>query len=113
MNRPFYVSVTGLKLKRIWYAPIFWWHAVASMTQVKASQGCLSAEARTIAGSHHTLSVWSSKSDMQAFIKTGAHLRAMKAFRSIATGKTYGFETEKIPNWNEVHNLWVDRGRTI
>jgi hypothetical protein len=28
-----YVSITGLQLKRAWHAPVFWRHAVASMSK--------------------------------------------------------------------------------
>ena len=48
---------------------------------------------------------------MRAFIYSGAHKKAIKAFRSIATGKTFGFETATIPGWDEVHGLWRERGR--
>ncbi len=45
-----YVSITGLKLKKIWHAPVFWRHATASMSQAKKAEGCLSADAKTIGG---------------------------------------------------------------
>ena len=34
---------------------------------------------------------------MLAFMRSGIHLKAMKAFHSIATGRTYGYESDAIP----------------
>jgi hypothetical protein len=108
-----YVSITGLQLKSVLNAPAFWWHAVRSMGQAQAAPGNISAEARTINGIHHTLTVWESEAAMRAYLVSGPHLAAMKAFRGMATGKTLGLEAETPPGWDEVHALWQDRGRQV
>ncbi|AGI67209.1 hypothetical protein OAN307_c15360 [Octadecabacter antarcticus 307] len=108
-----YVSITGLRLKKVWHAPVFWRHATASMSQAKAAEGCLSADARTIDGVDHTLSVWTSRDAMRAYLTKGAHLNAMKTFKRIATGKVYGFETATVPDWPQVHRLWLDEGKNV
>jgi len=113
MAEVFYVSITGLQLKRFWHAPKFWRLAIASMSQARSADGCLSAAARTINGVHHTLTVWSSRDAMRVYLSAGAHLKAMKAFKSFATGKVYGFETAKVPEWSMVHTLWLDKGRQV
>lgn len=113
MAKQVYVSITGLQLKRFWYGPMFWRHALASMAQAKSAEGCLSASARTIKGVHHTLSVWESRAAMQAYLVSGAHKEAMKSFKTIATGKVYGFETDRVPDWSEVPELWRGEGRTV
>jgi quinol monooxygenase YgiN len=109
----FYVSITGLQLKRVWHAPTFWLHAAASMSQAKAAHGCLSADARTINGVHHTLTVWTSREAMLAYLSEGAHLKAMNAFKSFATGKVYGLKTATVPEWAIVHTLWLEKGRQV
>jgi hypothetical protein len=48
---------------------------------------------------------------MQAFIYSGAHKKAIAAFRKIASGKTLGFESEVIPSWEEVRAMWEEQGR--
>ena len=111
MTDPVYVSITGLRLNGLWHAPVFWWHAIASMNQARGAVGCLSAEARTINGIHHTRSVWVSQDAMRAYLTTGAHLTAMTLFKRIATGKTFGFETRDVPGWDQVHALWLEKGR--
>ena len=106
-----YVSITGLSLKGFWITPVFSWYSIRSMGQAKAAKGCLSTDARTIDGVQHTRSVWRSKADMHAYINTGVHARAMRVFRWIATGKTYGYETDTVPDWDDVHRIWEEKGR--
>lgn len=108
-----YISITGLKLKSIIHAPAFWWHAIRSMGQAQSAPGLISAEARQINGIHHTLTVWETESAMHAYLITGAHLAAMKAFHGIATGRTVGFLTEIAPDWDDVHEIWERRGNDV
>ena len=113
MTKTVYVSITGLKVRRLWQVPTFWRHAVASMAQAQAADGCLEASAKTINGIHHTRSVWRNRDDMRAYLGRGAHLDAMKLFPRIAAGKTLGFVTAEIPDWDEVHRLWKTQGRDV
>lgn len=106
-----YISITGLQLKAKRHALRFWWHAIGSMMQAKKAQGNLAVDARRINGVHHTRSVWTDEAAMRRYLLTGAHLQAMKAFGSIATGKTMGFESDQVPDWDEVHRLWQTQAR--
>ena len=110
-DRTLYVSITGLRLKKPWHLLKFFQHAAPSLRQARKAPGNLGAEARTIDGVHHTLSVWQDAAAMRAFLYAGAHERAIAAFASIATGKTFGFETDRVPGWDEVHALWRAHGR--
>jgi hypothetical protein len=109
-NKEVYVSITGLMLKSPIHFFTFWWHAIRSMAQAKLSRGNIRADAKTINGVHHTLSVWTDEGAMRAFVTSGNHLKAMKAFNRIASGKTFGFKTQTIPDWPEVHRLWNEKG---
>lgn len=106
-----YVSITGLQVRRFWHVPTFWRHAIRSMAQARKAPGNISAQARTINGVHHTLSVWTDKAAMRTYLSTGAHLDAMRLFPKIATGKVIGYATTNIPDWSEVHAIWVAQGR--
>lgn len=106
-----YVSITGLRLKRWRDGLRFAWRAFLSMRQAKRAQGNLQAEAKTIDGVHHTLTVWESEAHMRRFLYRGAHRQAIRAFPAIATGKTFGFETEQVPGWDAVPALWHEHGR--
>jgi hypothetical protein len=48
---------------------------------------------------------------MLVFMKNGVHLKAMKSFRSIAIGRTYGYESDKIPSWEEAYTLLELNGK--
>ena len=106
-----YVSVTGLKVKRLWHLPRFWLHAIRSFRQEQRAYGVIQVYGRNIAGYQHTLTLWQGRSHMLAFMRSGAHLHAIRAFRTIATGRTYGYETDTPPNWDEAVTQWRDKGR--
>lgn len=113
MQNDIYVSITGLQVRRIWNHPVFWFHAMRSMRQARAAPGNISAAARTINGVHHTVSVWTSRDAMRAYLSAGPHLDAMRVFPKIAQGKVVGFATQVAPRWSEVHAIWRDRGRVV
>lgn len=106
-----YISITGLRVKSIWYWPRFAWHAVRSMGQARRAEGCLSAGARSMDGVQHTMSVWTDRKAMLNFMMFGPHRHAMRDFRKIATGSTYGFEADHAPDWNEAKRLWREHGK--
>lgn len=111
-TRPaFYVSITGLRI-RGWLSVLpFWKHAVRSKMQADRAPGLLFAQVKRIDGVEHTLTAWESRDAMKAYVSSGPHLQAMKAFRKIATGKTLGFETSRLPSWEEARKLWEERGQ--
>jgi quinol monooxygenase YgiN len=108
-----YVSVTGLRLKSRRHIFRFWWHAIRSMAQARSAAGNLKAETRTIRGIHHTLSVWIDEQAMRAYLVSGAHRDAMKAFRAIATGRTLGFTTNQPPDWEASIQRWESEAREV
>ena len=59
--------------------------------------GNISVDARLIKGVHHTVSVLRSRANTLAYLKVGAHLRAMTAFKTIAMDKTFGYEAADVP----------------
>jgi hypothetical protein len=48
---------------------------------------------------------------MLVFMKNGVHLKAMKSFHKIATGRTYGYESDTIPTWEEAFQLLESKGK--
>lgn len=79
--------------------------------QADTAKGILHSDVKKINDIQHTLTAWESKEHMKAYIHAGAHLQAMKNFRKIATGKTFGYESDRIPGWDEVHDLWLQHGK--
>ncbi len=113
-NGSVYVSITGLKINAGLFAFLtFWRHSIPSKFQAHRSPGLLFLEVKACNGFQHTLSVWEDKQAMRQYIGRGAHLLAMRAFKKIATGRTYGYEATNIPNWEEALMLWHNNAKTV
>ncbi len=102
----YWVSVTGLQVKKPWKYILFFWYAIPAFRQSKKAKGILFSEVRRVNGVEHTLTIWENKNRMLEYRNSGAHLRAIKHFRKIATGRTYGFESKIQPSWDEALSLW-------
>ena len=106
-----YISITGLKPKGFWAYLRFWTLAIPSFTEAKTAKGNLHGDVKKINGYQCTLTAWENREMMLAFMKNGTHLKAMKAFNSIATGKTFGYESDTIPSWEEAYSLLASKGK--
>ncbi len=106
----FYVSITGLKPKNFLATFFFWMHAIPSKMQADTAPGLLFSGVKKINGIQHTLTAWETKEHMKKYIYSGSHLKAIKAFKKIAEGKTFGYESSRLPTWDEVHDLWKKNG---
>ena len=106
-----YISITGLKPKNFFSFFRFWTLAIPSFRQAQKASGNTFAAVKKINGYQCTLSAWNTREDMLNYIRSGVHLKAMKSFSKIATGKTFGFESNSIPNWEEAFDLLTKNGR--
>ncbi|MXO72246.1 hypothetical protein [Alteraurantiacibacter buctensis] len=106
-----YVSITGLKVRSLLLLPLFFRHAVPSLTQARKAPGNLFADVRRVAGVQHTLSVWQDRAAMRAYLTSGAHLQAIGAFRQIGSGRICGYEADRQPTWEEALDYWHQYGR--
>ena len=106
-----HISITGLKPKGLMGFFRFWRLAIPSFSQAKTAKGNLFSEVKRINGYQCTLTAWEDKAVMREFMKSGVHLKAMKSFHKIATGKTYGFESDTIPSWTEAFDLLEKFGK--
>jgi hypothetical protein len=109
----YYVSITGIKLKSIWYFAKFQRYSGPSMTQAQSAEGNLSAQGNYRNGILHTRSVWKDRKSMMRFMASGAHAKAMKINDEVSVPnetKVYGYETDKIPTWDEAISLWEEHG---
>ncbi len=106
-----YVSITGLKPKNFVSTFRFWMLAIPSFRQAQTAQGNLHSAVKKINGYQCTLSAWESRDKMLEFMRSGVHLKAMKSFHSIATGRTYGYESETIPTWEEAFATLQEKGK--
>lgn len=106
-----YISITGLKPKNFFSYMRFWRHAIPSFRQAQTSKGNLSLTAKRIHGFQCTVTAWESREVMLDFMRSGAHLEAMKQFHKIATGRTYGYESEQVPSPEEAFQLLMEKGK--
>lgn len=108
-----YVSMTGFRPKGIARLPIFWWRTFRSFAQARRAPGNLAATGRVVDGVYHTMTVWSDLASMRAFVASGAHLRAMKNFRILGSGKVYGYACAEVPDWDTTYSLWRRFSREV
>ena len=107
----YYVSITGLRLKSIWCYFSFTQHAIPCYTEAMSTEGNVLTDTKKVDGVHHTLTAWESRDAMMKFFVSEPHRAAMKAFPKIATGKTYGYWTDEVPNWDEALRIWDAEGK--
>ena len=110
-DREFYVSITGLRPNGFFGFLMFLRHAVPSKIQAERADGILYVGVQKINGVQHTLTAWESEAHMRKYIYSGAHKAAIKVFRRIASGKTFGYVSKTLPTFDQVHELWKSRGR--
>lgn len=101
MTQQYYVSVTGLRLKRPWHILAFVFYAAPSFMQAKKATGNLFADTRNIKGTRHSLTAWQSKKDMLAFAHSGSHKKAIAAFAHFFEGETCGYMAVEMPTWED------------
>ena len=51
--------------------------------------------------------------EVLAYRKSPSHLKAMKAFPSIAVGKVHGYDASKVPTWEEALREYEEHGRVV
>ena len=108
-----YISITGPRLKRSWLTFRFQWHAARSFWRAKMAPRNLGAGVRTIKVVHRTPVVRKSCIAGRLPHTVSAYAASIRAFRSIGTGKTLGFEADTVPSWNDVHQPGPKRGRSV
>ncbi len=106
-----YISLTGLKPKGFLAYIRFWFLAIPAFRQAQKAEGNLHCDVKKMHEYQCTITAWESRELMLAYLRSGAHLKAMKAFHQIATGPTYGYESDTIPSWDEAYSLLTEKGK--
>jgi hypothetical protein len=94
-------SITELNLKNFWSYFVFIPHAVKSKIQASKSKGIVSISIRSEGlFTQRTLTVWETEQAMREYVRSGDHLKAMRAFAKHAN-KSYSahFEVDAAPSW--------------
>ena len=106
-----YVSVTGLKTNNVYASLKFWLLTIPAFRAAQKANGILLCENKRRKGYQHTLTVWKTKAHMLAYVRSQEHMKAMRAFSSIAIGKLLSYESVVIPNWDEALLKWDREAR--
>ena len=109
----YYVSITGFRPAGIPAIPLFAWRTLRSLAQARKSQGIVRVGAWFAGGTYHTITVWRDKESMRHFMTSGAHRRAMKNFRSLGSGKTYGYSSDDVPDRETAYRLWCLHAKEV
>jgi len=108
-----YVSMTGFRPNNMARLPLFWWRTIRSLRQARRAPGNVAVRVRIVEGVYHTMTAWSDLASMRGFVTSGAHLAAMKDFRKLGTGRTYGCSCDEMPDWDSMYRLWTLHGREV
>jgi hypothetical protein len=108
----YYISITGLEVASYWTFPKFMTLTMPAIQQARVAPGNVRADTNRIDGIMHTLTAWNSREDMLKYVRSGAHLEAMKNTKKVASyAKSYSYESDTIPTWPEARKLWEENGR--
>jgi len=109
-----HVSITRLRLRSALYEVPFIWHALRSNAQARRAEGCLAITTRRQSGVYWTLSVWTNKAAMRAFMLSGAHRTAMPKLAGWcdeASVSSWQQEGNALPAWTDAEQRMAREGR--
>lgn len=108
------VSITRLRVRSIFYMPLFALHAFRSSTQAQRAEGIQDLATRAEAwDTHWTRTVWREESTMKRFRNSGAHQIAMRILAEICSEASYARwqqESPEPPSWEEAQRRILAQG---
>jgi hypothetical protein len=109
------VSITRLRVRSIWFLPLFGLHATRSATQAMKSEGIVNFDTRVEDPfTHWTKTVWKDEPAMKSFRNSGAHQLAMRILARICSEASYvrwQQENPDVPTWEDAHKALLESGR--
>jgi hypothetical protein len=109
------ISITRLRVRSIFYIPLFMLHAFRSATQAQTSEGIMDVATRVEAwDTHWTKTVWNEEESMRRFRNSGAHQLAMRLLAEMCSEASYvrwQQETPEPPTWEEAHQRMLAQGK--
>ena len=99
------VSITSIELKGPLKFFLLSMHARKILMQLKATS-YKAFKKRGIWTTHYTMTLWNSEEEMREFVRSGAHLEAMKASKKIAKEiRSFTYDADQLPDWKEAKRL--------
>ena len=102
-----YIIVTRLTFKDGANRALFLWHTFKSYWQARLSKGNLHTSLYPENGTHYwTKTAWKSKEDAMAFIRSGAHKKAVKLSSKFSSKNDFAsWESDEVPGWGEATKM--------
>lgn len=109
------VSITRLRVRSIFYLPVFMLHAFRTMTQAQKAKGVLGVDTRFEKNNVvWTKTVWADEMMMKNYRNMGAHQIAMRLLSTIcseASVARWQQEEPELPTWEEAHRRMLAEGK--
>ena len=109
------VSITRLRVRSVFYMPLFLLHAMRTMTQAQQADGVQGVETRFEKNNVvWTKTVWCDEAAMKKYRGSGAHQVAMRLLSEICSEAAYARwsqETADLPTWEEAHRRVLTEGK--
>ncbi len=109
------ISITRLRVRSIFYMPLFMLHALRTMTQAQKSEGALGVETRIEKNNVvWTKTAWTDETAMKKYRGSGAHQVAMRLLSEMCSEAAYARwsqETPSLPTWEEAHARILREGK--
>ena len=110
-----FVSLTRLRLRRLWFVPGFVRHALPSFRQAQAAPGFLDGSVlRDRRLTFWTMTAWDDMESMRAYMLSGAHQKAMPHFAGWcdeASVVHWEEDGPALPSWTQAELRMRTQGR--
>lgn len=106
------VSITSIELKGPFKFFALSVSALRIMKQMKTT-GHLAFKKKGVWTKHYTMSLWPDEKSMHDFVRSGAHLEAMKSSKTIAKEiRTITYDGDALPDWKTARHL-LEKARVL
>ena len=109
------VSITRLRVRSIFYMPLFMLHAMRTMTQAQKADGVQGVETRFEKNNVvWTKTIWADEAKMKEYRGSGAHQVAMRILSEMcneASVARWQQESTELPTWEEAHRRMLTEGK--
>ncbi len=109
------VSITRLRVRSIFYMPLFMLHAMRTMTQAQKADGVQGVETRFEKNNVvWTKTIWADEAKMKEYRGSGAHQIAMRILSEIcneASVARWQQADAELPTWEEAHQRILSDGK--
>jgi hypothetical protein len=108
------ITVTSIRLRSVWGFFRLSLFGMKIHRQLQTQPGFLKIRHTGFGYMHYTLTAWESAEAIKDFVRSGAHLIAMKSSRALSTEiRTYTFTAGSMPGWEEAKRELSAHGKVL